>query len=56
MGDLSKMSDSAKIAFLLEALQDAAAVLRRNGFPYEGARYAGYAREVRGEVEEQEIT
>ena len=53
MGDLSELSDSAKVAFLLEALGDAAAMLCRKGFPEEGARYVGYVREMRGEVEQE---
>lgn len=52
MGNLAEMSDSAKVAFLLEALGDAAAMLRRKGFSYEAARYINYVREMRGEQAE----
>ncbi len=51
MGDLSKMSDSAKVAFLMEALIDVAETLRRMGYE-EGARYINYVREMRGEKKE----
>lgn len=52
MGDLSKLSDSAKIAFLMEALIDAGETLRR--YDPAGSRYVEYVREMRGEVEETE--
>ena len=52
MGDLSTLSDSAKVAFLMEALLDAAEALRRNGLEVEGARYTGYVSEMRREVME----
>lgn len=56
MGDLSNMSDSAKVAFLLEALDDAAYVLRINGFGVQSARYEGYVREIRGAQQKQEAS
>jgi hypothetical protein len=52
MGNLAEMSDSAKVAFLLEALGDAAAMLQRNGLTMAAARYASYVREMRGEPKE----
>lgn len=56
MGDLSKMSDSAKVAFLMEALEDAAAALRFAGCLNMAARYDGYVREMRGEQQNQEAS
>lgn len=53
MGDLSKLNDSAKVAFLMEALEDAAAILRRNSLYSLAARYEGYVTEMRGEVEQE---
>lgn len=52
MGNLAEMSDSAKVAFLMEALEDAAAILRRQSLFYLAARYEGYVREMRGEPKE----
>lgn len=53
MGDLSKLSDSAKIAFLMEALLDAAVALTMRGEVESSERYAGYVYEMRGEVEQE---
>lgn len=53
MGDLSKMSDAAKIAFLMAALLDAAAVMRAHDLHNAARRYEGYVREMRGEVEQE---
>uniref|UniRef100_A0A6M3M7R1 Uncharacterized protein n=1 Tax=viral metagenome TaxID=1070528 RepID=A0A6M3M7R1_9ZZZZ len=53
MGDLSKLSDSAKVAFLMEALEDAAAALRFAGCLNIARRYDSYVREMRGEVEQE---
>lgn len=48
MGNLAEMSDSAKVAFLMEALEDAGTVL--SGYvPDAGYRYINYVREMRGE-------
>ena len=52
MGNLAEMSDGAKVAFLLEALGDAAATLERKGHSGEAARYINYVREMRGEQKE----
>lgn len=51
MGNLAEMSDSAKVAFLMEALIDVAETLRRMGYE-EGNRYINYVREMRGEPKE----
>lgn len=56
MGDLSKMSDSEKVGFLMDALLDAAAILRRNGLYSLAARYEGYVDEMRGEQQNQEAS
>ena len=53
MGDLSKLSDSAKVAFLMEALLDAAVALTMRGEVESSERYAGYVYEMRGEVEQE---
>lgn len=56
MGDLSKMSDSEKVAFLLEALMDASfALLMKKDFE-SSKRYARYVREMRGEQQNQEAS
>lgn len=52
MGDLSKMSDSEKVAFLMEVLLDAAAALRFVGCVNQACRYESYVREMRGEQKE----
>lgn len=54
MGNLAEMSDSAKVAFLLEALDDAAWMLRLKGFDKEASRYIRYVREMRGEQQTKE--
>lgn len=54
MGNLAEMSDSAKVAFLLEALEDAGETFRRCGFPLTGERYISYVREMRGEQQTKE--
>lgn len=54
MGNLAEMSDSAKVAFLLEALDDAAWMLRLKGFDKEASRYIRYIREMRGEQQTKE--
>lgn len=54
MGNLAEMSDSAKVAFLMEALDDAAEKLRRMGCEESAARYLGYVREMRGEQQTKE--
>lgn len=51
MINLAEMSDSAKVAFLLEALDDAAFALRIRGFDKEASRYI---REMRGEQQTKE--
>lgn len=56
MGNLAEMSDSAKVAFLLEALDDAAWMLRMKGFDKEASRYIRYIREIRGEQQNQEAS
>ena len=49
MGNLAEMSDSAKVAFLMEALMDASfALLMKKDFE-SSKRYASYVREMRGE-------
>lgn len=45
MVDLSKMSDSAKVLFLMEALLDAAHALNKHN-PDAAARYIGYVLEM----------
>lgn len=50
MGDLSKLNDAAKIAFLMDALLDVAAILRRNSLYSLATRYEGYVDEMRGEA------
>lgn len=53
MGNLAEMSDSAKVAFLMEALEDAANVL--SGYVPDAAyRYSNYVREMRGEQQTKE--
>lgn len=53
MGNLAEMSDSAKVAFLMEALEDAGKVL--SGYvPDAGYRYISYVREMRGEQQTKE--
>lgn len=54
MGNLAEMSDSAKVAFLMEALDDAAWMLRLKGFDKEASRYIRYIREMRGEQQTKE--
>lgn len=54
MGDLSKLSDGVKVAFLMQALYEAGELLRLAGYVEEGTRYAGYVREMRGEANAQE--
>lgn len=54
MGNLAEMSDSAKVAFLMEALEDAAAALRFAGCLNMASRYTGYVREMRGEQQTKE--
>lgn len=56
MGDLSKMSDSAKVAFLVEALRDACSALARQGDIDSAARYLSYVYEIRGEQQNQEAS
>ena len=50
MGDLSKLSDSAKVAFLMEVVQDACSALARKGDIDAAARYLSYVSEMRGEA------
>lgn len=50
MGDLSKLSDAAKVAFLMEVVQDASAALARKGDISAAARYLSYVSEMRGET------
>lgn len=52
MGNLAEMSDSAKVAFLMEVIEDAAAELRHHSLYALAARYEGYVREMRGEPKE----
>jgi hypothetical protein len=54
MGNLAEMSDKEKVAFLMEALEDAAAILRRNGLHSIAASYESYVREMRGEQQNKE--
>lgn len=54
MGDLSKLSDSAKIAFLQHALVDAAHALMNKGEIEAATRYIGYVREMKGAVKDRE--
>lgn len=54
MGNLAEMSDSAKVAFLMEALSDAAYMLRLKGANSEAAQYFNYVREMRGEQQTKE--
>ena len=54
MGNLAEMSDSAKVAFLMEALEDAGEVLRNAGYVTTGTRYINYVREMRGEQQTKE--
>lgn len=55
MGNLAEMSDSAKVAFLMEVVRDASAELRRYDNLYNlAARYEGYVREMRGEQQTKE--
>lgn len=54
MGNLAEMSDSAKVAFLMTALEDAGEVLRNAGYVTTGTRYINYVREMRGEQQTKE--
>ena len=54
MGDLSKMSDGVKVAFLMQALYEAGELLRLAGYAEEGTRYAGYVREMQGPAQVKE--
>lgn len=54
MISLDQMSDREKVAFLLEALEDAGETLRR--YDPAGSRYIGYVREMRGEQQHQEAS
>lgn len=54
MGNLAEMSDSAKVEFLMEALEDAAAVMRIHDLHNSARRYEGYVREMRGEQQTKE--
>lgn len=54
MGNLAEMSDSAKVAFLMEALDDAGWTLMRQGDVEAATRYLGYVREMRSEQQTKE--
>lgn len=54
MGDLSKLSDAAKVAFLMEVVQDACSALARQGDISAAARYLSYVSEMRGETATKE--
>ena len=54
MGNLAEMSDSAKAAFLMEALMDAGFILMSLGKIEAAKRYINYVREMRGEPKEDE--
>ncbi len=52
MGNLAEMSDSAKVAFLMEVVRDACSALARKGDIDSAARYLSYVYEMRGEPKE----
>lgn len=54
MGNLAEMSDSEKVAFLMEVVRDASAELRYCNRQVLAARYEGYVREMRGEQQTKE--
>lgn len=54
MTNLAEMSTDAKLGFALDVIEDAAAILRRNGLYSIAARYEGYIREMRGEQQTTE--
>lgn len=54
MGNLAEMSTEAKLGFALDVIEDAAAMVRRQGNDEASARYEGYVREMRGEQQTKE--
>ena len=54
MGNLAEMSTEAKLGFALDVIEDAAAILRRNGLYDLAARYERHVREMRGEQQTKE--
>lgn len=54
MTNLAEMSTEAKLGFALDVIEDAAAMLRRQGNDEAAARYISYVREMRGEQQTKE--
>lgn len=54
MTNLAEMSTESKLGFALDVIEDAAAILRRNGLCDLAARYDSYVREMRGEQQTKE--
>lgn len=54
MGNLAEMSDSAKVAFLMEVVMDAGFTLMSLGEIEAAKRYINYVREMRGEQQTKE--